>query len=127
MRPSCHVQPAMCASQPCLNGGQCSEGWNRFECDCSRTAFAGPVCGRDAATLTFNGTQHLAVALPAPGRSQVEDVALRFRTASGDGLLVSAGGGTRGDRLSLLITAGRLRMDIRIGDLEKVTIKYSKL
>lgn len=110
----------MCSSQPCLNGGLCTEGWNRFECDCSATAFAGPVCGRDAATLTFNGTQHLAIRLAAANRSQVEDIALRFRTVIGDGLLVSAGGGARGDRLALFLTAGRLRMEIRIGDIEKV-------
>lgn len=49
LRPSCHTSPSQCDSQPCLNGGLCSEGWNRFVCDCTRTGFTGPVCakGRD--------------------------------------------------------------------------------
>ena len=32
--------------QPCMNGGVCTEGWNRFLCDCSATSFNGPTCGK---------------------------------------------------------------------------------
>lgn len=46
IRPSCHTSPSQCDSQPCLNGGLCSEGWNRFICDCTRTGFTGPVCAK---------------------------------------------------------------------------------
>jgi hypothetical protein len=46
IRPACHVLPPQCESQPCMNGGTCTEGWNRFLCDCSSTSFNGPTCGK---------------------------------------------------------------------------------
>lgn len=46
IRPACHVLPPQCESQPCMNGGTCTEGWNRFLCDCSATNFNGPTCGK---------------------------------------------------------------------------------
>ena len=38
------VSGYMCSSHPCLHGGRCVEGWNRFICDCTRTGFQGPNC-----------------------------------------------------------------------------------
>lgn len=46
IKPACHVLPPQCESQPCMNGGVCTEGWNRFLCDCSTTSFNGPTCGK---------------------------------------------------------------------------------
>ena len=46
IRPACHVLPPQCESQPCMNGGVCTEGWTRFLCDCSATSFNGPTCGK---------------------------------------------------------------------------------
>ncbi|KAH7942543.1 hypothetical protein HPB49_025033 [Dermacentor silvarum] len=48
VRASCHrsAGPPPCASQPCLHGGRCVEGWNRFVCDCDHTPFTGPVCAK---------------------------------------------------------------------------------
>lgn len=65
IRTFCHVQQAQCPSQPCLNGGVCTEGWNRFVCDCTDTIYTGPTCGKEAATLAFNGTQHMEVTMEA--------------------------------------------------------------
>lgn len=33
-----------CHRSPCLHGGVCREGWNRFVCDCSATSFTGATC-----------------------------------------------------------------------------------
>lgn len=46
VRPSCHRAGPQCPSTPCLHGGKCSEGWNRFLCDCGHTGFTGPVCAK---------------------------------------------------------------------------------
>lgn len=40
----CSSMPNQCNIGHCMNGGVCSEGWNRFICDCSSTGFTGPVC-----------------------------------------------------------------------------------
>ncbi len=40
----CHSQPPQCDSYPCAHNGQCSEGWNRYICDCSGTSYTGDQC-----------------------------------------------------------------------------------
>ncbi|XP_049784610.1 neurexin-1 isoform X4 [Schistocerca cancellata] len=123
IRPSCHAQEAQCSSQPCLHGGACSEGWNRFVCDCSATSFTGPTCGKEATTLTFNGSQH--VTLTAAGeewRWQTEEVSLRFQTARPLGLLLATAADSSHDRLELSLLAGRLRLALRVADREKVVV-----
>jgi neurexin len=46
IRSACHIMPPKCEEKPCMHGGKCVEGWNRFICDCSATSFTGPTCGR---------------------------------------------------------------------------------
>ena len=47
VRPLCQVGSAgQCINNPCLNGGKCMDGWNRFICDCARVSFNGRVCQR---------------------------------------------------------------------------------
>ena len=46
IRSSCHIMPPKCGEKPCMHGGKCTEGWNRFICDCTETSFTGPTCGR---------------------------------------------------------------------------------
>lgn len=46
MRPACHVQASFCGSHPCMHGGKCIEGWNRFYCDCTSTDFIGATCSK---------------------------------------------------------------------------------
>lgn len=79
IRTMCHTQPAQCPSQPCLNGGTCTEGWNRFVCDCTGTLFSGPTCGKEAPTLSFNGSQHVEITMDGEQYTQTEDIILRFR------------------------------------------------
>ncbi|KAK3926655.1 Neurexin-3, partial [Frankliniella fusca] len=108
-----------CEAQPCMNGGRCSEGWNRFLCDCSATAFTGPTCGKEATTLTFNGSQHVWVSAGGAARSQAEEVALRFRTKFPVGLLMATSSDQTADRLELVLSGGRARATLRLGDREK--------
>lgn len=51
IQPACHSLGTQCDSQPCMNSGLCSEGWNRFVCDCAATSFAGPTCGKGRSLL----------------------------------------------------------------------------
>lgn len=45
--PFCRTPSApQCTNYPCLHRGVCTEGWNRFICDCRATGFRGPVCAR---------------------------------------------------------------------------------
>ncbi|KAJ9589944.1 hypothetical protein L9F63_016928, partial [Diploptera punctata] len=114
IRPSCHVQLPQCDSQPCMNGGLCMEGWNRFICDCTATSFTGPTCGKDATTLTFNGSQHMLITMPDEFRTQTEDVTLRFRTTRPLGLLLTTSTEQSADRLELAVAGGRVRLTARL-------------
>ncbi|XP_072398533.1 neurexin 1-like [Diabrotica undecimpunctata] len=119
IRTLCHTQPQQCPSQPCLNGGTCTEGWNRFICDCTNTLFSGPTCGKEAPTLSFNGTQHMEVTMDTEQVTQTEDIVLRFRTSKPLGLLLITSTVETGDRIELAVAAGRIRLALRLGVREK--------
>lgn len=46
VKSGCHPSSNNCGTAACLNGGYCSEGWNRFICSCHRTPFTGPTCAK---------------------------------------------------------------------------------
>ncbi|KAF6200207.1 hypothetical protein GE061_006510 [Apolygus lucorum] len=119
IQPACHRQTPQCDSQPCMSGGLCTEGWNRFVCDCTATTFTGPTCGKEATTLTFNGSQHMTVRMGREVKSQAEEVRLRFRTTRPVGLLLVTSTEQSGDRLQAAISAGRLRLHVKLGEKEK--------
>ncbi|KAH1014811.1 hypothetical protein HUJ05_012636, partial [Dendroctonus ponderosae] len=134
IRTLCHTQPQQCPSQPCLNGGTCTEGWNRFVCDCTNTTFTGPTCGKEAATLSFNGSAHMTVRMDKEMVTQTEDIILRFRTSKPLGLLLISSTVETGDRIELAVAAGRIRLALRVDvkekrkeDREKDTGKYATM
>ncbi|XP_017847809.1 neurexin-1 isoform X2 [Drosophila busckii] len=122
VKPSCHVQGNVCTGNPCLNGGSCLEGWNRPICDCSATLYGGPICGRELATLAFNGSQHMTIWL-ANGqgtKTQTEELVLRFKTSRPAGLLLLTSAESNSpDRLEIALVAGRIRASVRLSDREK--------
>lgn len=123
VKPSCHVQGNVCTGNPCLNGGTCLEGWNRPICDCSATLYGGPTCGRELATLAFNGSQHMTIWL-ANGqgtKTQTEELIIRFKTSRPAGLLLLTSAESNSpDRLEIALVAGRIRASVRLSDREKV-------
>lgn len=126
IKPSCHVVANQCggAVSPCQNGGQCTEGWNRPLCDCSATLFTGPTCGRESATLAFNGSQHMAIWVGGTlgTRTQTEELVIRFKTSRPAGLLLlTSAESSSSDRLEIGLVAGRVRANVRLGEREKVT------
>ncbi|XP_046401405.1 neurexin-1 isoform X2 [Ischnura elegans] len=130
VKPWCRVLSHQCGHpSPCLHGGKCSEGWNRFHCDCANTAYSGPTCAKEAMLLSFNGSQHVTVwPWPEERQSQAEEVALRFRTSRPLGLLVLSSSGpppskqsllSLGDRIEVALAGGRIRLTVRLGKSEK--------
>ncbi|XP_055617047.1 neurexin-1 isoform X4 [Toxorhynchites rutilus septentrionalis] len=124
IKPSCHVVANQCGGSvsPCQNGGQCTEGWNRPLCDCSATLFTGPTCGRESATLAFNGSQHMAIWIGGSQgtRTQTEELVIRFKTSRPAGLLLlTSAESSSSDRLEIGLVAGRVRANVRLGEREK--------
>ncbi|XP_077861807.1 neurexin-3 [Saccoglossus kowalevskii] len=111
----CSAQPAKCNSDPCLNMGVCSEGWNRFICDCSATGFVGTTCSEDAVTLSFDGTQYLRVGFENEELSDREDVRLRFKTKRAYGILMSTVATNGIDTLMLELDSGRVKLTLNLG------------
>ncbi|XP_061721601.1 neurexin 1 isoform X2 [Cydia pomonella] len=118
VRPACHVLMKQCVNSPCQHGGVCSEGWNRPLCDCSSTNYGGPTCGRESATIYLNGSQHLTAALGPEHVTQTEELMLRFKTSKA-GLLLRTASEHSADRIELVVAAGRVRANVRLGDREK--------
>lgn len=128
VKASCHVQSNQCTGSvpPCLNSGVCNDGWNRAICDCSATSFNGPTCGRESATLAFNGSQHMTIWVGGSHgtRTQTEELVLRFKTTRPTGLLLLTSADSNSpDRLEISLVAGRVRASVRLGDREKVKSK----
>ncbi|XP_037707365.1 neurexin-1 isoform X5 [Drosophila subpulchrella] len=122
VKPSCHVQANVCNGIPCLNGGTCLEGWNRPICDCSATLYGGPTCGRELATLAFNGSQHMTIWLGngQGTKTQTEELVIRFKTSRPAGLLLLTSAESNSpDRLEIALVAGRVRASVRLSDREK--------
>ncbi|CAK9814938.1 Nrxn1 [Anthophora quadrimaculata] len=122
VRPACHSQSAHCPSQPCMHGGHCLEGWNRFHCDCTGTPFTGPTCGKDASTLHLNGTQQMTALMPEDSKTQAEEIVVRFKTTRPRGLLLSTSLENSPDRLQIYLEEGKAKMLIHIGDKEKILV-----
>ncbi|XP_014473358.1 PREDICTED: neurexin-1 isoform X1 [Dinoponera quadriceps] len=122
VRPACPIQTPHCPSQPCMHGGHCLEGWNRFHCDCTGTPFTGPTCGKDASTLHLNGTQQMTALMPEDSRTQAEEVIVRFKTTRQRGLLLATSLENSSDRLQIYLEEGKARMLIHIGDREKILV-----
>ncbi|XP_076637715.1 neurexin 1 isoform X2 [Colletes latitarsis] len=122
VRPACHSQPSHCPSRPCMHGGHCLEGWNRFHCDCTGTPFTGPTCGKDASTLHLNGTQQMTALMPEDSKTQTEEVIVRFKTTRPRGLLLSTSLENSPDRLQIYLDEGKAKSLIHIGDKEKILV-----
>jgi len=118
IRSSCHTMPRSCHDRPCMHGGACTEGWNRFICDCHQTSFTGPTCSRGASTVQFTGSNFIEITLKEVQRTEAHDISVRFRTTVISGLLFLARSET-GDKLEITLDGGRIRLYVRIGETDK--------
>lgn len=117
-----------CSTRPCLNGGACSEGWNRYMCDCRGTSYRGTQCQSVASTLNFDGGQYMKVTFPEESVTEVEDISLRFRTERESGLLLVTSSQKSSDMLLLYLDRGKLKLEISISNQkEQMTIGRERL
>ncbi|ELU16319.1 hypothetical protein CAPTEDRAFT_22004, partial [Capitella teleta] len=123
----CRTEPAECPDYPCMHRGKCRDGWNRYVCDCTATAYSGESCNDVAVSLGFDGSQFMEIPLPEESTSEVEDISLRFRTERADGLLFATLSNSSVDRLEVMLDAGQLRMDINLGTGTKTLLAGSNL
>ncbi|TRY78868.1 hypothetical protein TCAL_10650 [Tigriopus californicus] len=119
---SCHIMPPKCPQKPCLQGGTCIEGWNRYICDCSMTSFTGSTCGKPAATIHLNGHQHLSINDLGRGVSEAEEIAFRFQTKLSHAFLLATRHDSSTDRLELSLESGRLQLSVTMGMTAKTVI-----
>ncbi|KAI5748091.1 hypothetical protein M8J77_021783 [Diaphorina citri] len=120
IKSGCHQETiSQCESAPCINSGRCTDGWNRYICDCTGTSYSGPICANDDLSVSYNGSQYTLITMPHEVQSQVEDIVLRFRTARPNGFLFSTSSEESPDRLQAAIINGRLVVTIKVGDKDK--------
>ena len=116
----CNSQSGQCASQPCRNNGICTEGWNRYTCDCSSTSFTGANCAKESITLNFNGSQYMQILMNQEQITQTEQLVFRFKTIKASGLLLSTESVHTNDKIELTLVHSRIRLFIAISDKQKV-------
>lgn len=117
-----------CNTRPCLNGGACSEGWNRYMCDCRGTSYRGTQCQSDASTLNFDGGQYMKVVFPEESVTEVEEISLQFQTERESGLLLVTSSQKSSDMLLLYLDRGKLKLEISINNKrEQMTIGRERL
>ncbi|GAV00675.1 hypothetical protein RvY_11493 [Ramazzottius varieornatus] len=90
--PDLDAEKRHCDPNPCLNGGQCKEGWRRFICVCDRTGLSGDLCEKVSPKMEFDGTFLLTreVTPSMTTDRQVTDLSFRFCSVSPEGLLFRA-------------------------------------
>ncbi|XP_071963848.1 neurexin-1a-like [Antedon mediterranea] len=121
IKPMCKSMSPMCSSGLCRNGGQCSEGWNRFICDCSMTDYIGHVCddipawGPDATVLSFNGNQTFLVDHRKERQTKSEDITIRFQTYRPSSALLTMYSNNAVDVLKLELDKSRILFSINFG------------
>jgi len=119
IRSSCHKMPDTCHDRPCMHGGKCVEGWNRYICNCQQTSFSGASCGNTAATFKFSGNTSMSVRYERGVTTEADDVSLRFRSKEQNALLMSSRSDRSQDRLEITLEAGRVRVRVEIGQADE--------
>ncbi|XP_033734709.1 LOW QUALITY PROTEIN: neurexin-2-like [Pecten maximus] len=116
----CRPSEPQCMTRPCINNGQCSEGWNRYVCDCKATRYVGDFCQTEAATLAFDSAQFMKITLDKESHTEAEDISLRFRTENPNGLLFMTSSYRSFDSMALYLENGLVKLEIRVGSGSKI-------
>ncbi|XP_064621737.1 neurexin 1-like isoform X2 [Lineus longissimus] len=111
----CLAMDKQCSSRPCMNQGHCTEGWNRYICDCVGTGYNGIACNEVASTLSFDGTQYVLISVPDESQTEAEDISIRFKTKRPTGLIFATSTDQTLDRMELSIADGRLSLEVNLG------------
>jgi len=125
-----------CDSNPCLNNGTCTEGYNSYTCDCRFTAFKGPICADGikndgshvgigsnfacCAEIGVNMQSNSLIRYDFIGTYKstiAEKLRVGFTTTEPKGFLVGLFSNITGEYLTLLVSnSGHLRLVFDFGE-----------
>uniref|UniRef100_H3A1W5 Neurexin 3 n=1 Tax=Latimeria chalumnae TaxID=7897 RepID=H3A1W5_LATCH len=126
VKPSCdQLSPRQCSNNPCKNSALCREGWNRFICDCTGSAFWGRTCEREASILSYDGSMYMKIVMPVVMHTEAEDVSVRFMSQRAYGLLMATTSRDSADTLRLELDGGRVKLTVNL-DCIRINCNASK-
>lgn len=105
-----------CESNPCLNNGTCTEGYDGYTCDCRWSAFKGPICA-DEIGVNLRSSSMIKYDFLGSWRSTIaESIRVGFTTTNPKGFLLGFTSNITGEYLTLQISnSGHLRVVFDFG------------
>ncbi|KAK2720944.1 neurexin-4-like isoform X1 [Artemia franciscana] len=83
-----HGCTGKCDSSPCLNNGTCTEGYDRYTCDCRFTSFKGPICA-DEIGVNLQSNYMIKYTFPGTYKSTMSEfIRVGFTTTDPKGFLL---------------------------------------
>lgn len=112
-----------CASSPCLNGGDCLEGYSGYTCDCQWTPFKGPICA-DEIGVNLRSDYYVRYDFETTLSTLEEYIRVGFTTTEHHGMIFGMSSRT-GEYLNLMMsTSGHLRLVFDFGfERQEISIK----
>lgn len=112
-----------CASNPCLNGGTCLEGYSGYTCDCQWTPFKGPICA-DEIGVNLRSDNFVRYDFETTLSTLEEYIRVGFTTTEHHGMIFGMSSRT-GEYLNLMMsTSGHLRLVFDFGfERQEIIIK----
>jgi len=105
-----------CASNPCMNGGVCKEGYDHFDCDCRWTPFKGPICA-DEIGVNMRTNYMIKYDFKGNYKSTIaEKIHVGFTTTDPKGFLIGLSSDVSKEFLTLMVSnSGHLRLVFDFG------------
>ncbi|XP_040565302.1 neurexin-4 [Lepeophtheirus salmonis] len=115
-----------CNSEPCLNGGECVEGYDHFTCDCRWTPFKGPICA-DEIGVNMRSDYMIKYDFKGNYKSTIaEKIHVGFTTTDPSGFLIGAYSDISKEYLTLMVSnSGHIRLVFDFG-FERQEIVYTE-
>ncbi|XP_043289273.1 neurexin-4 isoform X1 [Venturia canescens] len=116
-----------CESNPCLNNGTCTEGYDSYTCDCRWTAFKGPICA-DEIGVNMQQSSMIKYDFVGSWRSTIaEKIRVGFTTTSPRGFLLGLFSNISGEYMTIMVSnSGHLRVVFDFGFERQEVIFPSK-
>ncbi|XP_070535505.1 contactin-associated protein-like 2 isoform X2 [Ptychodera flava] len=113
-----------CDSDPCFNDGICIEEYSGYKCNCTATAFGGPICSTEVGTNLASGSRiRYTFRVVESIDSSREEVRVGFVTNVKQGTLVRIQSGDFDDYLDIsLNNQGNIVVSFNLGDGDRELI-----
>merc|ERR1711899_254946 len=105
-----------CHNNPCMNGGECQEGYDHFKCDCRWTPFKGPICA-DEIGINMRTDNMIVYEFKGNYKSTIaEKLHVGFTTTDPKGFLIGLYSEVSKEFLTLMVSnSGHLRLAFDFG------------